>query len=256
MNTRTIVTLIFLLSATITLWYITRFRQSSAPEKKDLLIIGTNAEFPPFSFLDKEELSGFDIEIIKEVAKRLQREASFKNMNFELLLPEIQLGTIQVIAAGITPTQERSKKVFFTEPHYKGDPLLIVQSKNATPIKSTQDLIGKKIIVNKGYTSDRYVSGIEGIDPVRIPSPLISKGIEALQNNEGEAYISSVSSLQSYFAKNPEHTLQTNPVVGSEEMYALAVSKKYPDLFYQIQTILAEMEKDGTIEAIKRNWSL
>src|SRR5216684_1957016 len=91
----------------------------------DTIIVGTNAEFQPFSFKQDETVTGFDIDVITEVLKRLNKKMVIKDMPFDALLPEIQLGNIHVIAAGITPTPERSQRALFTRPHLAaGNPLV------------------------------------------------------------------------------------------------------------------------------------
>ena len=82
-------------------------------------------------------------------------------MSFTALIPEIQLGKVQVIAAGMSPTQERARQVLFTEPHFSGSPLVLI-SKKEKAINSLNDLSGKTVVVNEGFTSDSYVSNIEG----------------------------------------------------------------------------------------------
>jgi arginine/lysine/histidine transporter system substrate-binding protein len=203
MNKRTVAILISFIFVSIAVFYIIRKKEAPVRAQADTILIGTNAEFPPFSFISQDQIVGFDIDIAKEVAKRLHKKTEFHNMSFEALIPEIQLGNIHVIAAGMTPTEERSKRVFFTDPHFSGDPLVIVQLKDHEPITTSEDLKNKTVIVNQGYTSDRYISGISGVETIRISSPLISNGILTLKGSNADAYIASLSSLQPYFMRLP-----------------------------------------------------
>lgn len=250
-------TIVIILGAiTLLAWYFSRTNIISSQEPEiDTLIIGTNAEFAPFTFIENDEIVGFDIDIAKEIAKRLDKKIKFKNMSFVALIPEIQLGSIHIIAAGMTPTLEREKRVFFTQPHFDKDPLIAVQPLHKEKINQITDLANKSVIVNQGYTADRYVSGIKEIkDVTRLSSGTVSTAMLALQSGKADAYIASYSSLQPYLEKYGTDGFQFTPLSGTEELYALAVSKKYPKLYEQIQATIAAMEKDGTLKSLRDKW--
>lgn len=254
---RTITILIAFIGITLLTWYFSR--QAPPVQKEadvDVLIVGTNSEFPPFSYVDQEEITGFDIDIVKELAQRLEKRLQIKNMSFEGLIPEIQLGNIHIIAAGMTPTKERAQRVFFTKPHFDKDPLLVVQPIHAQKVNNAQDLIDKTVVVNQGYTADRYVSAIDGVEVSRISSPSISTGLLALKSEKADAYIAAHSSLQPYFEKHGKEEFHVTPLQDTEEFYALAISKKFPALYRKIQSILTQMEKDGTLKALRTKWGL
>ncbi len=256
MHIRNAAIALILTAITIFAWYFSRHTITSSQEPElDTLVVGTNAEFAPFSFMENDEIVGFDIDVVKEVAKRLDKKIKFKNMGFAALIPEIQLGSIQVIAAGMTPTPERAKRVFFTPPHFDKDPLMAVQPSHAIAIKSPEDLASRSIIVNQGYTADRYVSDIKGIkDITRLSSESVSTALLALQSGKADVYVASYSSLSPYIEKYGTQEFQFTPLHGTEELYALAVSKKYPQLHQKIESIIAEMEKDGTLKLLRDKW--
>ncbi len=233
-------------------------RRPSVPYQEpevDTLIVGTNAEYPPLAFVENDQIVGLDIDVIKEVVKRLNKNISFKDMSFSALIPELQIGSIHAIAGGITPSEERSKRVFFTTPHLTDDPLMAVQRPGASPISRGEQLVGKKLIVNQGYTADDYASTIADAEVMRISSPLVSTGLLALQSGKADVYIAARSALMPFFAKQKTNHVST-PIEGTAETYALAVSKKYPNLYTSIQAVITQMMQDGSIEKIKKSWNL
>ena len=199
---------------------------------------------------------GFDIDIITEVFKRLGKEFIFKDMSFSALIPEIQLGTIHIIAAGITPTPERAKQALFTQPHLTGNPLLIVALKNSAPIKNVHDLQGKEVAVNEGYISDSYMSTQKGIHLTRLSSDSITSGIMALKSGRADAFVAAQHSLQPYFSTFGTADFQIIPIPDTEETSAFAISKHYPHMRDLIQSTLDQMEADGTLTALKKKWNL
>ena len=257
MNIRTTVTLLALALVTAgSIWFMSRKRVAPAGEPAiETLIIGTNTDFPPFSSIVNDQIVGFDIDIALEIAKRLNKPYSLNAMSFGALIPELQIGNIHLIAAGMTPTLERAKRAFFATPHLEGDPLMAVQKEGAEPIQTKEQLKNKIVVVNQGYSSDNYVTDIGVAEVVRVSSPLISTGLMTIDGNQADVYVASKSSLQPFLEKgNKNYTI--TPIKDTAESSALAVSKKYPQLYSQIQDAITEMIKDGTVEKLKEKWKL
>jgi ABC-type amino acid transport substrate-binding protein len=237
-------------------WYKAGKTVTPAIQNANTVIIGTNSEFPPFSFKHDDEFIGFDIDVIKEVLKRLKRDITFKDMPFDALIPEIQIGNIHVIAGGMTPTEERAQRTLFTRPHLTGDPLVIISSKNTPVFTNIADLAGKTVAVNEGYTADSFMSEQPGITLLRLSSALVSDGMLALESGRADAFVAASFSMKPYFEKYNINNFNVTPIPSTEESSAFAVSKHYPDLRRDIQVILNEMEQDGTLAELKTKWKL
>ena len=233
-----------------------RSTKKSTSPSVDTIVIGTNAEFQPFSFKEEDDITGFDIDVIKEIFKRLDKKIIIKDMPFDALIPEIQLGNIHVIAGGITPTKERAQRTLFTEPHITGDSLAIISLKNGPEIKSIHDLKGKNVVVNEGYTADSYISGQQGINVTRLSSSSVSDGILALKSNRADAFVTALRPMQPYFTMFGKEDFTIIPIDGTEESSAFAISKHYPELRDFVQITLDRMEADGTLSALKKKWNL
>ncbi len=256
MNHRSLIILALLaFLGILSLWFAPKPGTTAATQRFDTLMVGTNAEFPPFSSIENDQIAGFDIDVIKEIAQRLRKKIEFVNMSFEALIPELQIGTIHVIAAGMTPTAERAKRVFFTTPHFEGDPLLAIQKKGARPIAKAEQLKNKTVVVNQGYTADHYVTDLGVADIVRLSSPLISTGLLALNSGQADVFVAAKSSLQPFLAHQQEN-YTVSPIATTADSSALAVSKKYPDLFATMQTTISAMIKDGTLATLQKKWNL
>ncbi len=247
--------LIILSIIALTVWY-TKRKKTIPQTTTNTLIVGTNAEFPPFSFIENNTVVGFDIDIIKEIAQRLGKKIIIKDMPFDALIPEIQLGNIQAIAAGMSPTPARTKRIFFSKPYLTDNPLVIITLANKRPIMGVTDLTGKEVAVNEGYSSDLYMSTIKGPILTRLSSASVGDGILALTSGRVDAFVSAQVAIEPFFKKYGKQKFTIIPIPGTDEPDALAVSKKYPALFEQIQEILITMKQDGTLQAIKQKWGL
>ncbi len=233
--------------------YIKQRQTSKTEAIPKTLIVGTTADFKPFACIQDGTIVGFDIDIVYEVAKRLGVEAIIKDMPFAMLIPQLQLGNIQVIAAGMTPTKERAKRVLFTKPFLRGDKLIAL-TKIENPLQNIDDLAGKNVVVNEGYTADRYMSAIKGMTIIRLPT--VADALLALKSGRADAFVSALHCLEPFFKQYGKGTFNFFPLKGTQEDVALAIAPQYQRLASRIQEILDEMERDGTIALLKKNWQL
>ena len=126
--------------------------ESKVPDK---LIVGTNAEFPPFEYMnDKKQPEGFDIAMIKEIGKRMGKKVEIKNMEFKSLIGAMESDSINAIIAGMTKTEKREKAVDFSDSYYTTNQAIIL--KKDSKITKLAQLDGKKIGVQQGTTGDIY----------------------------------------------------------------------------------------------------
>jgi polar amino acid transport system substrate-binding protein len=250
------ITIALIAAVSAAIWYRAKNRVVTTPEL-DTVVIGTNAEFQPFSFKEDDTITGFDIEVITEVFKRLDKKITIKDLPFDALIPEIQIGNIQVIAGGITPTEERSQRALFTKPHITGDPLVIISLKAQDNAPTSIEMLqGKTVVVNEGYTADSYMSEQPFINVLRLSSPQASDGMLALESGKADAFVTALNPMKPYFDKYSTDAFSITPIPGTEESSAFAVSKHYPDLRYTIQNALDAMEEDGTLAALRKKWNL
>ena len=99
-----------------------------APVGDEKLVMGTNAEFAPFEYMDdNNEIAGYDIEIAKEIARKLGRELVIENMNFDSLIAALSSGKVDMVIAGMTVDEERKQQVDFSDSYYKAAQVIIVK---------------------------------------------------------------------------------------------------------------------------------
>ena len=98
---------------------------SKGSEEKDQLVLGTSADFAPYEFHKmvngKDTILGFDVALAKKIAEEMDKELVIKDMDFNSLLNELNNGTVDFVAAGLSPDEERKKQVDFSDPYYFGE---------------------------------------------------------------------------------------------------------------------------------------
>lgn len=225
--------------------------------KDDVIIVGTNAEFQPFTFVDeKGTIVGCDIDVARELCNRLGKKVVFHNMSFDALIPEVQLGTVHLVAAGMTPTPERAKRVFFLNPHLQGAPIGLVVPFDTQEVNPLVWLKTKRVAVNQGYTSENYVVSQGAPFVIQVAGASVSDGILTLESGQADCYAVASNVIKPFFERDGYHRYIFLVLPNSQESTALAVSKQYPQLYEQAQKVLSVMEQDGTIKSIMNKWGL
>lgn len=212
------------------------------------IIVGTNAEFAPFEYLEGNKIVGFDIELVEEIGKRLNRPVKIKNLTFDGLIPGLQAGKLDLIIAGMTETPERAKFVGFTKDYFVAKQVLIVREDAVEP-KKVEELKGQKVGVILGFTGDLIVAKIPEIKAERYNS--IFSAIMALNTGKVDSIIVDSAPAKSYVAKNKK--LKIVEIESDEEKYAIAGKKGSP-LLEEINVVLAEIIKDGTYDKIVKKY--
>lgn len=99
-----------------------------APEGDTVLRMATNAEFEPFEFRDEQnEITGFDIEVAKAIARDLGMGFEVTDMNFDSLINALSSDMADIVIAGMTVTEERQQNVDFTDSYYTSTQVIIVK---------------------------------------------------------------------------------------------------------------------------------
>lgn len=217
-----------------------------------VLSVGTNAEFPPFEYVDDSgEPDGFDIALIKAIGEKLGVEVQVENMEFNALVASIG-GKIDVAIAGMTVTDERKEMVDFSDSYYTAVQYVILPKDSE--IAAAADLEGKAIGVQLGTTGDFIAEEIAGAEVAQYNKAL--DAVNDLVNGRLDCVI---------VDKNPALVFQSRfqdqvtAVDGAQfdfepEEYAIAIPKGDTALADQINAALKEMVDDGTFDALVKEY--
>lgn len=214
---------------------------STAALAKEKIYVGTNAEFPPFEYLENGEITGFDMELIQEMGKIMDADIKIVDMSFDGLLPALQMKKVDLVIAGMTATEERQKTVAFTQPYYTASQVIIVKDGNQD-IKSFDDLKGKEVAVMLGFTGDTVVSEIEGVKVERFNAAYA--GIMALNADKVDAVVLDSEPAKNYVQQNSG--LKIVEAASAKEEYAIALRKNDKELLENVEKALVEVKNNGT----------
>lgn len=211
---------------------------------------GNQCRVPPFTYIENKTIVGFDIDIAKEVAKRLGKTIQLKDMPFDALIPDVTLCHVDFVAAGMSYTKERAKRVLFTKSYTSQDPLVIL-SKQKIDVDS---LKGKNVVVIEGFTADHLMSSRPEVNLTRLPTQ--ADGFMALKSGRADAFVTAKSTVDAFFEVQDATQFQVTPIIGTGETCVLMVPKNKPQMLVDIQTALDAMADDGTLDNLKAKWKL
>ncbi len=210
------------------------------------LIMSTNAAFPPYEMTnDAGEYEGIDVEMAGEIAKRLGLELQIDDMDFDAALLAVQQGKSDIAMAGITITEDRLVNMDFSNTYANGVQSVIVPE--GSDITSPDDLAGKLVGVQRGTTGYTFCIDEFGEDAVA-PFDNGNTAVQNLVSGKVDAVVIDNAPAQEYVAANPGLTILDTAF--ADEDYAIGVAKGNTQLLDAINSILAEMEADGTTQAI------
>lgn len=220
---------------------------------KGVLTIGTSADYPPYEFhkeIDgKDTIVGFEMMIAEEIAKDLGVKLEIKDMKFDGLLGALKSGNIDMVVAGMSPTEERKKAVNFTDVYYNGETSIVIKQENKDKFKTIEDLKTAKIGVQKASLQEAIAK--ENIQATEIKGlSKIPDVVLELQNNNVDAIIVSKEGVKGYLNQYPD-MMYANVDLGESKGEGAAIAVDKVDdisLVEEVNKVLDGLNKNNKIE--------
>ncbi len=213
--------------------------------KKNELVLVTEAGFSPYEYYQDGKITGVDIEIASIIAERLNKKLVVKDMSFDFLINEVKSGKADFGAAGISITEERKKEVDFTEEYTVSNQVVVI--KKDSDIVNFDDLKFKKIAVQLGTVADIYVSkNYKQATAIRHKKYL--SAVEDVKSGKADCLI--MDDLPAREIVKANNDLKIIDKVLFQDKYGMIVKKGNDKLKNEINKILKELNDDGTIDKL------
>ena len=219
------------------------------------LVVGTCADYPPYEWHlikdGKDEIIGFDIDIAQAIADELGVELEIKDMDFDGLIPALSTGKIDMIIAGMNPTEERKQSVDFTDIYYTQKDALVIKSEDAENIQSENDLKKASLATQKATIQETYL--LENFPDAALQSvPKWNTAILSLVTGKVDAVLMVETVAKQYVEQNEGLEIAGFDVASTPNESAIAVAKDNKDFLDAVNDILDEMKESGQIEELMR----
>ena len=231
------------------------FGFASCSKSSNEFVLGLDDSFPPMGFRDdNNEIVGYDIDLAKEVAKRLGLKFRAQPISWSAKEQEINTGKIDCIWNGLSITPERLEALAFTKPYLNNAQVVIVRADSG--IKSLSDMSGKVLGVQAGSSAGDAVDEVPSFKNSLKQIVDFSDNIMALNDLEigGLDGVAMDSVVAEYSLK----ITGKNFIILSEslapEQYGIAFKKDNTELRDKVQKALEDMAADGTVAKISKKW--
>lgn len=215
-----------------------------------VLTVGSDIPFPPFEFREGDELTGFDVDLMEEIASRLGLdEVRWVDTSFDTIFTQLAGGRFDAIASATTITEERSQIVSFTEPYYLAQQALTVNTAETPDLTSVDGLSsGDVVAVQQGTTGEIWAR--ENVpEGVQIRSfPEAPDTYTALEAGNVTAVVFDEPSALSEAERRED--LEVVATIDTGERYGFPVNPENDELLEAMNAVLAEMIEDGTYDEI------
>lgn len=226
-----------------------------ALQKRGVFVLGLDDSFPPLGFRnEKNEIDGFDIDLAKEVAARLGVSFTAQPIEWDAKEQELNTGKIDCIWNGFTITPERLEALSFTKAYLDNEQVVVVRADSG--ITKLSDLTGKKVGLQSGSSAQEAVDSNAAFKSSLKDIVMFKENITALNDLEikqvdGVVMDSVVANYSIAMTKKPFVVL-SEPL--STEEYGIGFRKSDVQLRDKVQSILEDMQKDGTASSISNKW--
>src|SRR5262249_13272632 len=197
-------------------------------------------------------IEGFNVDLAVEIGKRLKRPVEIAAMQFSGILPALQAGTIDFVAAPVTVTKERAENYLFTEGYLNTDYQFLTR-KGEPSVTELKEFKGKVIAVNKGSVYDSWARELEKEIGWRGESfGTQTDAVQALM--AGRAYANVAGNTAAQWAVKQQPQLQLSYLHSTGLVWATPVRKDQRELLSSIENAIECMKKDGTMQAMHERW--
>ncbi len=210
-------------------------------ETENKIIVGTSADFPPFEYKDTNgNIIGFDIDLIKKVLTDQGYTVEVQDIGFDSLIPALQTGKIDVIAAAMTIDDERKQQVDFSIPYYDSNQTVLVKVGADVNITTIEDMKNYTIGAQTGTTGWDWVNdtlvatGKLSSDKFRSYDLYTDAVADLIIGPSRVGAIVIDSPVAKAFAKNGNVKIVLN--ITTNESYGFAVEKGNTELVNKINT--------------------
>ncbi|WP_346010359.1 basic amino acid ABC transporter substrate-binding protein [Paenibacillus sp. SYP-B3998] len=215
----------------------------------------TDAAYAPMEFMDKDKVSGFDIDFLGEVMKEAGLPYEIVNTGWDTMLTSVQQGKeYQGGIASVSITDDRKQSYDYSAPYFESTNMILV--KEGSPIKSALDLKDKKVAVQISTTADILMTKILGADNKslkRLDNNTL--GLMELDSNGVDAFVADIAIVREYVKNNPnkKFVVISDPQNFVSEYYGILLPKG-SELKAKLDPAIKKVIENGAYAKVYKKW--
>lgn len=227
-------------------------------KEKGKIVVATSGTLYPTSYHDtdlgKDQLTGYEVEVVREAAKRLGLKVEFKEMGIDGMLTAVNSGQVDAAANDIDVTKDREKKFVFSSPYKYSYGTAIVRKDDLSGIKTLKDLKGKKA-AGAATTVYMDVARKYGAQEVIYDNATNEQYLKDVANGRTDVILNDYYLQTLALAAFPDLNITIHPDIKyMPNKQALVMKKSNTELQKQMNETLKKMSKDGTLTKLSKQF--
>ena len=226
-------------------------KNDSEASSKNVLRVGTEGTYSPFSYRDdNDKLTGYDVDVAKAVAKKIDYKVKFVEAPWDSMLAAFDAKKTDVVFNQVAITPERKEKYVFSTPYSVSHPALIVNKDN-NEIKDFADLKGKtsaqSLTSNYAQMAEEHGAKISSVDG-------FSKAVELVVDNRADATLNDDVTYYDYLNQKPDAPIKIVKTSDEATEVAAMFHKGDEKLAEKVDKAIKELEADGTLTKLSEKY--
>ncbi|CAI6236969.1 putative ABC transporter extracellular-binding protein YckB [Bacillus subtilis] len=225
---------------------------------KGKIVVATSGTLYPTSYHDtdsgSDKLTGYEVEVVREAAKRLGLKVEFKEMGIDGMLTAVNSGQVDAAANDIDVTKDREKKFAFSTPYKYSYGTAIVRKDDLSGIKTLKDLKGKKA-AGAATTVYMEVARKYGAKEVIYDNATNEQYLKDVANGRTDVILNDYYLQTLALAAFPDLNITIHPDIKyMPNKQALVIKKSNEALQKKMNEALKEMSKDGSLTKLSKQF--
>jgi polar amino acid transport system substrate-binding protein len=224
-----------------------------------VLHVGTSAEHAPWAFKDEQDnYVGHDMDLIREIAKRMGVKLELTDMSFDALVAAVQTGKVDLAICAMGAKEERKRYVDFSQMYHQALNAYAAQSDSSITITSKEGIAAYRVGAQSGTLEEQYIT--ELVDAGKMKENQIAHYEKPenmfldLINGRVQVVASSIDLIKEFMKTSPIKIIWEGSIYGTGEN--IAVPKNQPEFLAEINRVIDELRNDGYLARIDAAWGL
>ncbi|MFE3988339.1 transporter substrate-binding domain-containing protein [Nocardia tengchongensis] len=223
---------------------------SSSKDDANVLKVGTEGNYSPFTYQDNGSLTGYDVDVIKAVGDKIGKKVEFTTAPWDSLFAALESKRVDLIANQVTVKPEREQKYSLSQPYTVSQGVIVTKTGN-DGIHALTDLSGKTCAQSE--TSNwAGVAKDAGCKVEAIPG--FVEAVQLLKTGRADATVNDTLAVNAYTKAQGAGTVQIAGKTGETSKQAFAARKDSQALTDQVNKALDELRADGTLAKISEKY--
>ncbi len=218
------------------------------------LRVGMSGGYFPFTFVEQDQLQGFEVDFMNAVGEQIGRPVEFVTMSFSGLIGALESGRIDTVANQITITPEREEAFVFTQPYVIDGAQIVVQEGNPEGIQSPDDLSGRSVAVNLGSNFEQLLRELPNAGEIDIRTYESNLEQDVALGRVDAFVMDRVSTATVIQESGQPLELAGEPFSEIQNALPFRSDEEGQALRDEVDAAITTLKEDGTLSEISTKW--